>query len=69
MNWRVFSMSVIEQWRDRRNVGRGFLWKRSPCREVLFIPRWTGVIGRKEACRSETVVHVFKVSGARDMLS
>jgi hypothetical protein len=66
VNWRVFSMSVIEQWRDRRNVSRGFLWKRSPCREVLFIPLWTCVMGCKEACRSETVVHVFEVSGARD---
>jgi hypothetical protein len=65
-NWRAFTMFVIEQWRDCRNVSRGFLWKRSPCREVLFVPRWTRVIGCKESRRSEAIVHLFEVRGARD---
>ena len=62
----VFGVSVIEQWCDGRNVTYGFLWKRSARREVLFVPRWTRVIGCKEACRSETIVHLFEVRGARD---
>ena len=66
VNCLVFALPVLEQGHDCRNVSRGFLWKRSPCRAVLFIPRWTRVIGCKEACRSEMVVHVFEVSGARD---
>ena len=65
-NCRAFALPVIEQWRDCRNVGRGYLWKWSACRKVLFIPRRTGVIGCKEAYRSETVVHVFEVRGASD---
>src|SRR5947208_10811453 len=31
----------------------------------MFIPRRTRVVGRKEACRSETVVHLPKIRSAR----
>ena len=57
--------SSREQWRHRRDIGHGFRWKRLACREVLFIPRRTRVIGRKEACRSEAIVHLFEIGGAR----
>src|ERR1700751_5014524 len=63
---RAFALPVIEQWRDCRNVSRGYLWKWSACRKVLFIPRGARVIGCKEACRSETIVHVFEIRGTRD---
>lgn len=33
------------------------------CRKVLFITRRTAMVGRKEACRSEAIVHLFKVGG------
>src|SRR4029077_10939301 len=65
-NCREFTLTVTEQWLDRRNVRSGFLWKRSTRREMLFIPRRTGVIRCKEACRTETIVHVFEVRRARD---
>jgi hypothetical protein len=69
VNCLVFALPVLEQCRDRRNVSCGFLWKWSARREVLFIPRWTGVIGCKEACRSETIMHVFEVRRPPIMLS
>ena len=59
----AFALHVTEQWRDCRNVGRGLRWKPLACCEVLFIPRRTGVIGSKEACRSEAVVHLLQVPG------
>jgi hypothetical protein len=60
----MFTLPVAEQRRDRRDVGDGFGRKWLTCCEVLFVPRRTGVVGRKEACRSEAVVHLFKVGGA-----
>src|ERR1700733_11944547 len=62
---RVFVPRVIEQWHDQGDVSDGFWWKRMACREVVFIPRRTRVIGRKESSRSETIVHLFEVGGAR----
>ena len=61
----MFTLLVGEQWRHRRDIGHGFRWKRLACREVLFIPRRTCVVGRKEACRSEAVVHLPEIRGAR----
>ena len=61
---RAFALPVIEQWRDCRDVSCGFLWKWSACRKVPLIPRRTRVIGRKEACRSEAIVHRLEVGGA-----
>jgi hypothetical protein len=60
----VFTLLLGEQWRHSRDIGHGFWWKRSACREMLFITRRTGMVGRKEACRSEAIVHLFKVGGA-----
>ena len=57
--------SSREQWRDRRDIGHGFRWKRLACCEVLFVPRRTRMVGRKEACRSEAIVHLFEIGGAR----
>src|ERR1700751_5860930 len=65
VNCGMFTL-LVQQWRDRRDVGRSFGWKRLACREVLFIPRRTSVIGRKEACRSEPIVHVLGIRGAGD---
>jgi hypothetical protein len=56
-------LTVSEQWRDRRNAQNGYLRKRATRRKTLFIPRRTSVIGRKEASRTETVVHVFQIRG------
>ena len=61
----VFALLVGEQWCHSRDIGHGFWWKRLACREVLFITRRTGMVGRNEACGSEAIVHLFKVGGAR----
>ena|SRR6266478_1383100 len=60
----MFTLLVGEQWRHSRDIGHGFWWKRLACREVLLIQRRTGMVSRKEACRSEAIVHLFKVGGA-----
>ena len=49
---------------DRRGTGRSFGWERLSCYEVLFIPHRTRVIGRKEACRSEAIVHLLEIGRA-----
>ncbi len=61
----MFTLLAVQQWRDRRDVGRGFGWKRLSCCEVLFISRRTCVVGRKEAWRSEAAVHLLKVGSTR----
>ena len=61
----LFILLVTEQCRDGSDVGRSFRWKRLSCCEVLFIPRRTRVVSRKEACRSEAIVHFLKIRGAR----
>lgn len=66
MNCGMFTLLIVQQWCDSRDVSCGFLRKWSACRKVLFIPRRTRMIGCKEACRSETVMHVFEVRDAGD---
>lgn len=61
----MFTLLVIQQWRDRCDVGRSFGWKRLSCYEVLFISPRTCMVGRKKACRAETIVHLFKICSAR----
>src|SRR6516162_8946707 len=65
VNCGMFTLLVIQQWCDRRDVGRSFGWKRLSCYEVLFISSRTCMVGRKKACRAETVVHLFKICSAR----
>jgi len=66
----VSTLLVIEQRHDRRDVGDGFWRKRLACCEVLFIPRRTRMVGRKEARRAEAVVHLSEVGSTREnMLS
>jgi hypothetical protein len=57
----MFTLLVVQQWSDRRDVGRSFGWKRLSCYEVLFISPRTCMVGRKEACRPETVVHLLRM--------
>src|SRR6516164_312169 len=59
-----FALLFGEHRRDRGDVGDGVLRKRFPCCEVLFVPRRTGMVGRKEACRSEAIVHLLQIRGA-----
>src|ERR1700749_2882488 len=66
VNCGMFTVLIVRQWCDRHYVGRRFGWKRLSCFEVLFVPRRTCMVGRKKACRAETVVHIFEVSGARE---
>jgi hypothetical protein len=61
----ALSVFVADQWCDYSDIGHGVRWKRLPCCEVMFIPRRTRVVGRKEACRSEAVVHLPEIRGAR----
>ena len=61
----AFTLLVGEQWRNSSDIGHGFRRKRLACCEVLFVPRRTRVVGRKEASRSEAIVHLFEVRGAR----
>src|ERR1700752_661581 len=65
VNCGLFTLLVVQQWCDRRDVGRSFRWKRLSCYEVLFITRRTGMVGRKEACRSAAIVHLFEICSAR----
>src|SRR5579872_7053883 len=64
VNCGMFTLLVAQQWCDCRDVGRSFRWKRLSCYEVLFITRRTGMVGRKKACRSEAIVHLFKICSA-----
>src|SRR5882724_4664141 len=61
----VFSLLVAEQRRDRRDVSYRICWKRLARCEVLLKARRTCVVGGKEARRSEAIVHLLEVSGAR----
>ena len=61
----MFTLLVVRQWCDRRDVGRSFGWKRLSCYEVLLISPRTCMVGRKKACRAETIVHFFKICSAR----
>jgi len=61
----ALSVFVADQWCDCSDIGQGVRWKRLPCCEVMFIPRRTRVVGRKEACRSEAVVHLPEIRSAR----
>src|SRR6516164_9597724 len=61
----MFNLLVVQQWCDRRDVGRSFGWKRLSCYVVLFISPRTCMVGRKKACRAETVTHFFEVGCAR----
>ena len=61
----ALSVFVADQWCNCSDIGHGVRWKRSPCCEVMFIPRRTRVVGREEACRSEAVVHLPEIRGAR----
>src|SRR6185312_12056350 len=65
VNCGMFTLLVVQQWGDRGDVGRSFGWERLSCEEVLFISRRTCMVGRKEACRAEAVVHLSEVGGAR----
>ena len=60
-----FILLVTEQRRDGGDIGRSFRRKRLSSCEMLFIPRRTRVIGRKEAHLSEAVVHLPEIRGAR----
>jgi len=60
----AFSVFVAEQWYDCSDIGHGVRRKRLPRCEVMFIPRRTRVVSRKEACRSEAVVHLLEIGGA-----
>src|SRR6185437_4388775 len=55
VNCGMFTLLVVQQWCDRRDVRRSFRWKRLSCYEVLFISPRTCMIGGKKACRAETV--------------
>jgi hypothetical protein len=44
----ALTVFVAEQWCDCSDIGHGVRWKQSPCCEVMFIPRRTRVVGRKE---------------------
>src|SRR5882757_1007477 len=61
---RVCSLLGTEQGRDRGDIGHGFRWERLACREVLFIPRRSRVVGRKESCRSKALMHLPEIRGA-----
>src|SRR6185437_13582317 len=61
----MLTLLVVQQWCDRRDVGRSFGWKRLSCHEVLFISQRTGMVGRKNACRSEPIVHFAEIRSAR----
>ena len=58
----MFTLLAVEQWYDRRDIGRRFGCKRISCYEVLFISPRTCMLGRKKACRA---VHLFKICSAR----
>jgi hypothetical protein len=65
VNCGMFTLLVVQQWYDRRDVGRSFEWKRLSCYEVLFISPRARIVGRQKACRAETVAHLFEICGAR----
>src|ERR1700743_2699137 len=53
-----------DQRRELLDVGRRLRRERSTCCQMLLIAQRTRVIGRKEAGRSEAVMHLFEVCGA-----
>ena len=60
----MFTLLVVRQWCDRRDVGRSFGWKRLSRYEMLLISRRTGMIGCKKTRLPEAIVQLFEVRGA-----
>ena len=62
---RVLDPPFTDQRCDRRDIRPGFVRKRSACRQMVFIPTGSGVVGGEKARRSVAIVQLSEKGRTR----